>query len=165
MKTLQNSPFHHPSSIFSLFFLFLPSLADGMVGIGAVVGGRVGGWVGAGTIKEKQGQNKSHNISTQNQLCEFTSKNGHIAVFMAGSIWFPDSDRECADRVQLCLPHWLGSSLNHWPVAAATHRCTDIVRKYCEKVENCWHTTAVQRAERKSTTFTTTPYNLVALSN
>lgn len=56
------------------------------MGIGAVVGGRVGGWVGAGTVKEKQGQNKLHNNSTQNPLCEFMSKNGYIAIFMAGSI-------------------------------------------------------------------------------
>lgn len=34
----------------------------------------------------KKEQNKSHNISTQNRLCDFTSKNGCIALFGAGSI-------------------------------------------------------------------------------
>lgn len=58
MKILQNSPFTTLALFFSLFSPLLPSLADGMVGIGAVVGGEVGGWVGAGTITEKQGLNK-----------------------------------------------------------------------------------------------------------
>lgn len=53
LKKKKVPPFHHPSSNFSPS---LPSLAAGMVGIGAVVGGGVGGWVGAGTIKARTKQ-------------------------------------------------------------------------------------------------------------
>lgn len=82
-------PFYRPCFIFFLFFSpLLPSLADGMVGIGAVVGGEVGGWVGAGTITEKQGLNTivQYQRTTQNQLCDFTSTDGYTALIKAGSI-------------------------------------------------------------------------------
>lgn len=100
-----------------------------MVGIWAVVGGRVGGWVGAGTIKEKQGQNKSHNILTQSSC---VTSRLRTATLLYSRLVQSDSQTvtECADRVQLCLPRWLGSSLNHWPVTAAAYWHTDVL-KHC----------------------------------
>lgn len=128
MKTVQNSPFTTLplfSSLFSSLVTFFSWWDGGNLGSG----GRWSRWLGWSWYYKRK--NKTKQITqylTKKKKNSCVTSSLRTAALLYSGLVQSDSQTmtECADRVQLCLPRWLGSRLNHWPVTAATHWHTDM---------------------------------------